>query len=135
MEVAWEYFRKHGVRALYKKSVHKIQNLQEDYDYNEWYKKVRITEEALQKQRETAEDFAEKPLFSIVIPVYATPEKFLLHMLDSIRNQTYGHFEVCLVDATPYEKMQQDPGSGRAPKEVLAEYCACLLYTSPSPRD
>lgn len=124
VEVAWDYFRKHGVRALYKKSVHKIQNIQEDYDYNEWYKKVRMTEDELQKQRETAGDFALQPLFSIVIPVYATPEKFLRRMLDSIRNQTYGRFEVCLVDATPYENIQQDPDSGRAPKEVLAEYAA-----------
>ena len=124
VEVAWEYFRKHGLRALFKKSVHKIQNIQDDYDYNEWYKKVRITDEELAKQRESAADFAMQPTFSIVIPVYATPEKFLRRMLDSIREQTYPKFEVCLVDATPYAKIQHDPAQGRTPQEVLAEYAA-----------
>ena len=124
VEVAWEYFQKHGLRALFKKSVHKIQNIQDDYDYNEWYKKVRITDEELAKQRESAGDFAQQPTFSIVIPVYATPEKFLRRMLDSIREQTYPKFEVCLVDATPYAKIQHDPTQGRTPQEVLAEYAA-----------
>ena len=124
VEVAWEYFQKHGLRALFKKSVHKIQNIQDDYDYNEWYKKVRITDEELVKQRESAADFAMQPTFSIVIPVYATPEKFLRRMLDSIREQTYPKFEVCLVDATPYAKIQHDPAQGRTPQEVLAEYAA-----------
>ena len=124
VEVAWEYFQKHGLRALFKKSVHKIQNIQDDYDYNEWYKKVRITDEELAKQRESAADFAIQPSFSIVIPVYATPEKFLRRMLDSIRVQTYPNFEVCLVDATPYAKIQHDPTQGRTPQEVLAEYAA-----------
>ena len=124
VEVAWEYFQKHGLRALFKKSVHKIQNIQDDYDYNEWYKKVRITDEALAKQRESAADFAQQPTFSIVIPVYATPEKFLRRMLDSIKDQTYPKFEVCLVDATPYAKIQHDPAQGRTPQEVLAEYAA-----------
>lgn len=124
VEVAWEYFRKHGLRALFKKSVHKIQNMQDDYDYNEWYKKVRISDDELAKQRESAGDFAQQPTFSIVIPVYATPEKFLRRMLDSIRAQTYPKFEVCLVDATPYAKIQHDPTQGRTPQEVLAEYAA-----------
>lgn len=124
VEVAWEYFQKHGLRALFKKSVHKIQNIQDDYDYNEWYKKVRITDEELAQQRESAGDFAEQPTFSIVIPVYATPEKFLRRMLDSIREQTYPKFEVCLVDATSYAKIQHDPAQGRTPQEVLAEYAA-----------
>ena len=124
VEVAWEYFQKHGLRALFKKSVHKIQNIQDDYDYNEWYKKVRITDEELVKQRESAADFAMQPTFSIVIPVYATPEKFLRRMLDSIREQTYPTFEVCLVDATPYAKIQHDTAQGRTPQEVLAEYAA-----------
>ena len=59
-----------------------------------------------------------------MIPVYATPEKFLRRMLDSIREQTYPKFEVCLVDATPYAKIQHDPAQGRTPQEVLAEYAS-----------
>lgn len=36
--------------------------------------------------------------FSIVIPVYNTPEKFLKECLDSVKNQTYKNYEVIIVD-------------------------------------
>ncbi|WP_036608029.1 glycosyltransferase family 2 protein [Oribacterium sp. P6A1] len=120
VEVAWEYFRDHGFRALWKKSVHRLKGIQEDYDYNEWYKKVKITEEELEKQRNTV--LPVQPKFSIVIPVYETPEKFLRKMLTSIADQTYGNFEVCVADATPYEKYGNAEAAGKLPKEVLKEY-------------
>ncbi|ETP72244.1 putative glycosyltransferase [Lachnospiraceae bacterium JC7] len=120
VEVAWDYFKDHGFRALWKKSVHRLKGIQEDYDYNEWYKKVKITEEELEKQRNTA--LPVQPKFSIVIPVYATPEKFLRKMLTSIADQTYGNFEVCVADATPYEKYTKAEAAGKLPKEVLQEY-------------
>ena len=120
VEVAWEYFRDHGFRALWKKSVHRLKGIQEDYDYNEWYKKIKITEEELEKQRNTV--LPVQPKFSIVIPVYETPEKFLRKMLTSIADQTYGNFEVCVADATPYEKYGNVEAAGKLPKEVLKEY-------------
>ena len=120
VEVAWEYFRDHGFRALWKKSLHRLKGIQEDYDYNEWYKKVKITQEELEKQRNTV--LLVQPKFSIVIPVYETPEKFLRKMLTSILDQTYGNFEVCVADATPYDKYTKEEAAGKLPKEVLQEY-------------
>ena len=60
--------RKNGLRALIKKSCHKIQGLDNDYDYGEWYDLTKPTEEDLKAQRET--HFEYEPLFSVVIPVY-----------------------------------------------------------------
>ena len=120
VEVAWEYLRKHGLRALWKKSVHRLQGIQEDYDYNEWYKREKVTEEELDRERR--ETFAITPKFSIVIPVYETPEKFLRKMLKSIEEQTYGEFEVCVADATPYEKYDKSQADGKLPREVLEEF-------------
>lgn len=39
----------------------------------------------------------EKPLISIIIPVYKT-EKYLRRCVDSVRNQTYSNLEIILVD-------------------------------------
>ena len=38
--------------------------------------------------------------FSILVPLYNTPRKFLTEMMDSVRNQTYGKWELCLADGS-----------------------------------
>lgn len=124
VEVSWEYLKEHGLGALWKKGIHKIQGIQEDYEYSEWWKATKTTDEELARQRETAGDFAVQPKFSIVIPVYKTPERFLRRMLESIRQQTYGNFEVCLVDATEYQGLKWMREDGKKPKDVLAEFAA-----------
>ena len=41
--------------------------------------------------------------FSILVPLYNTPRKFLTEMMDSVRNQTYGKWELCLADGSDAE--------------------------------
>ncbi len=120
VEVGLEYLREHGLRALWKKATHKIKGIEEDYDYNEWYKQTCITPEALNAQRGT--ELPLQPKFSIVIPAYKTPEKFLRRMLQSIADQTYPHFEVNVADATEYEGLVWGKQDGKLPKDVLAEF-------------
>lgn len=122
VEVSMEYLKENGLRALWKKGWHKIKGIEEDYDYNEWYKKTCTTEEALGQQRKEAETMALRPKFSIVIPAFKTPEKFLRRMLKSIQDQTYGNFEVLVADATPYEGLHWQKTDGKLPKEVLEEF-------------
>lgn len=56
------------------------------------------TEEELFRQRR--ENWREKPLFSIVVPLYKTPEKYLQQLIDSIQSQTYENWELCLSDGS-----------------------------------
>lgn len=41
--------------------------------------------------------------FSIVVPLYNTPIKFLKAMIDSLKAQTYKNWELCLVDGSDFE--------------------------------
>ena len=59
------------------------------------------TPEEAKKQRETV--FENKVKFSILVPLYNTPEKFLTDMLDSVKKQTYGNWELCLADGSDHE--------------------------------
>lgn len=122
VEVAWDCLRESGPRVLFRKAIHRLRGISEDYDYNEWYKKTRCTEETLQQQRETR--FPSMPRFAVVIPVYRTPEKFLRRMLESLRAQTYSNFEVLAADASQYEGLVWEKNLGKLPREVLAEYQA-----------
>ena len=47
------------------------------------------------------------PLISNVVPLYNTPLPFLTELLDSVVNQTYRNWELCLVDAGQDEKVGQ----------------------------
>ena len=57
--------------------------------------------EEVQKQKDTK--FAKDILFSILVPLYNTPEKFLREMIDSVVAQTYGNWELCLADGSDSE--------------------------------
>ena len=53
VHVALDFWKENGLRALIKKSCHKIQGLDNDYDYGEWYELTKPTEEELKAQRES----------------------------------------------------------------------------------
>ena len=40
------------------------------------------------------------PKISILVPLYNTPEKYLQEMIESVQNQTYGNWELCLADGS-----------------------------------
>lgn len=47
--------------------------------------------------------FEKDVLFSILVPLYNTPEKFLREMIASVQTQTYGNWELCLADGSDAE--------------------------------
>ena len=99
VRVALEFGKKHGLKALFLKSKHKLQGLDNDYEYAEWYDLTKPAEEELARQR--AEDAAGGPVLSLVMPVYKAPAGFLREMLDSILAQTYPNWELCIADGSP----------------------------------
>ena len=53
---------------------------------------------ALRAEREY--QFHRKVKFSILVPLYNTPERFLREMIKSVQDQTYGNWELCLADGS-----------------------------------
>lgn len=96
------YIREHGMGDFVR---YVNRQLEPVYgDYNSWMKEHRTPKRELRRQR--AYSFAFRPLISIVIPLYNTPREFLKVMLDSLLNQTYDNFEICLADGST----SQEPG-------------------------
>ena len=124
VEAIKDTVRQGGLSALFHKTIRKLRSIEEEYDYNEWQRRVRPTEEELERQREISRGnrFSASPVFfSFVIPVYRPKEEFLRRLLDSILSQTYPHFEVCLADASDYRTFHKEIGK-KSPREVLEEY-------------
>ena len=55
------------------------------------------------RQREESAGFERKVLFSILVPLYNTPKEYLTDMMDSVLNQTYDNWELCLADGSDAE--------------------------------
>lgn len=78
------------------------------------------TQEEAKRQRE--EKFQRMPKISILVPLYNTPENFLREMIESVTNQTYENWELCLADGSDkehgmvaeivkeYQKKEKDSG-------------------------
>lgn len=64
-------------------------------------KKPLFTESELAEQRK--HQFPKSIKFSIVVPLFNTPEKFLREMIQSVIDQTYANWELCLADGSDAE--------------------------------
>lgn len=60
-----------------------------------------LSEAEAEKQRNTV--FPRNIKFSILVPLYNTPLNFLSEMIESVKAQTYGNFELCLADGSDAE--------------------------------
>ena len=71
-----------------------------DPAYQEWFlEHHRTSERELEMQRKRY--FEVRPVFSIIVPLYKTPLDYFHEMVESVLNQTYGRFELILVNASP----------------------------------
>lgn len=59
-----------------------------------------LSEEEKNRQRKRAAEGFSEICFSIVVPTYRTPEKYLREMITSVIEQTYPKWELILADAT-----------------------------------
>ncbi len=69
-----------------------------DLPYDEYRRRTYPTKHSLQVMRRESEDWAYRPLISLLVAVYDTSPEHLLACLDSVRSQAYERWEVCLVD-------------------------------------
>ena len=85
---------------------HKFFNPMLKSDYLKWLRKEKDNTEELKALKY-------QPLISILVPVYNVEPRLLKECVDSVLNQTYDNFELCLVD---------DASTNKDTKKALAEY-------------
>lgn len=80
-----------------------------DPDYMQFFHATRASEIELEWQRNHPEHLDGGPMFSIVVPLFKTPQDFFFEMAESVLNQTYRNLELILVNASPEdERLRQD---------------------------
>ena len=103
--------RKNGFGNTLRKLLHKVQ-------VKLGYRVGAYTRKDLEKQRKVLFDRNVK--FSILVPLYNTPETFLREMIQSVQDQTYGNWQLCLADGSD----EAHPDVGRI----------CMEYAAKDPR-
>lgn len=72
-------------------------------EYDVWRSDHALKKRQIRKQKKTVFSYA--PCISISIPLYNTPLQYLKELLDSIENQTYSNWELCLADGSADDKI------------------------------
>lgn len=99
-----DYIRKNGLRrfaALFLSKLHPAGK-----DYKKWYEEHRPSAEELEMQREA--EFEVQPLISIIVPTYKTPIPYLQEMIESVRAQSYGKWELCIADGSVDDRFVEE---------------------------
>lgn len=79
------------------------------------------SQEELQQQMTAC--FPENIKFSVLVPLYNTPEKYLREMIQSVLDQTYGNWELCLADGSDEEHSYVETVCGEyAQKDARVRY-------------
>lgn len=70
----------------------------EEVPYGPWFEKHKPSAEELERQRK--KKWKNPPLISVAVPAYRTLPGFLEQMILSVKEQTYPHWELCIVNAS-----------------------------------
>lgn len=104
----------HAVRIGKRRVLIQQSVVQQTGKYQEWILLNEPDYDELEEQRKASEKFKYKPVVSIITPVFNPPVDVLEELIESVLEQTYSHFELCLGDF----------GNSPAVKELLQRYSA-----------
>lgn len=86
----------------------------QQFSYDDWIATFdALTDSDRKTIKKDIEKMPQKPLISVIMPVFNTPEVFLRKTIDSVVNQIYPYWELCIAD---------DASTEGHVKEVLQEY-------------
>lgn len=94
--------KKKGFSGVIDRIVHGSSNWAE---YDEWFNATKVTEEELERQRNTKFEFA--PMISIIVATFNTKEEYLKEMIDSVRNQSYSNWQLCIGDGSTNDSVEK----------------------------
>ncbi|HCF30331.1 MAG TPA: glycosyl transferase family 2 [Cyanobacteria bacterium UBA11049] len=77
--------------------------ISDDIKYQKWLNQNYPRQVDLSKLAETVPLFSYQPIISIIMPVFNPPAQFLRQAIDSVLNQIYPYWELCIADDASIE--------------------------------
>ena len=75
-----------------------ITGQREKTDFELWLKKNKPGKKELNVFAQRQQNYAYKPVISVILPTYNTPVQYLKEAVDSVFTQIYPHWELCIAD-------------------------------------
>jgi len=95
----WKTFRRGGITGLRHGLIDKAQGESAQHDYAEWqHSHGVLRDDDVRLIRERTASLSRRPLISLLMPVYETPERWLRAAIESVRGQLYPDWELCIAD-------------------------------------
>ena len=103
-----QYLKKNGLKRTVRYCLQKLKARyrEKGVDYSKWRRAHLPGREELEAQRKSS--FLYQPLISIVVPLYQTPLEYLRALVESVENQTYHNWELCLSDGSGADSPLKD---------------------------
>ena len=101
MANAWKYLRNNGIRDFMKR-VSLGPTLLDPYPI--WFEQQRISLQELEAQKKI--QFTYAPKISLIVATYNTKESYLREMIESVVNQSYSNWELCIADGSTNDKVE-----------------------------
>ncbi len=112
---AAKLFRKNGWRKFRLRIEGDRRRGREAENYQKWIRANCLTETVREEMRREIASFGEKILISVLVPVYNVEEKWLRRCIESVTNQIYENWELCIAD---------DCSPSPHVRRILEEYAA-----------
>lgn len=109
------YAKRNGVKAAFdavmeridKKHGDEMSLLAASYEgCKDWSRPLSPKQMQQEQEMQRNKQFPYAPLISIVVPAYETDERFLRELLEGVKGQTYGKWELLIADASDSEKVK-----------------------------
>ncbi|WP_446905044.1 glycosyltransferase [Aeromonas veronii] len=92
------------------------QIISEENSYAEWVRRYETLDKiAIDNMKQDISSLASVPKISVVMPVYNAPLKYLKEAIESVKNQLYPNWELCIAD---------DASTDHAIRDLLESYAA-----------
>ncbi len=104
--------RKQGLKSLLRKGLTVLDN---ERQYQIWLNDHSLTIKDIERIKSEIAAMSHQPLISVLVPVYNTEERWLRRCIETVMDQFYPNWELCIAD---------DASTATHVREVLKEYAA-----------
>lgn len=99
------YLKHYGPKAFWNRLKDKMESGR--VPYAPWFERHKASAAELRRQERQSEDLPVRPLFSIIVPAYNPKLAFFAEVMQSLRKQSYGNWQLCIADASVSEDVEE----------------------------